>query len=267
MHMTYTDIWDIVIVVNTFSIAICTWKSLQGVTMCPRHSRYVYTPTCFVGFVILTHLPLDKNGHYFTGDIFRCIFLIENASILIWTLTNDGILAMHRCITGTQWVNWYFFLAQITGLPTMGTTKATGCINSSAPRATKMRQWIGSALVEIMVRCQAIIQTSAGILSIGPLGTKFNEILIKIQIFSFMKMHLRISSAKWRPFCPGGDGLYQEDEALHYKLFVAAHRFAGSVMRKKLSWDSMVMQMHLLCGLNCLPGGQFNIKDAVWFPL
>ena len=26
-----------------------------------------------------------------------------------------------------------------------------------------------------------------------------------IQIFSFMKMHLKISSVKWRPFCPGGD--------------------------------------------------------------
>ena len=179
-----------------------------------------------------------------------------------------AVLAMHRCITGPQWVNCYFFfLAQILGFLTMGTTKATCCINSSAPGPTYMRQWIGSVLVEIMAQRQTIIQTNSGILSIGPLGTKFSEILIKIQIFSFMKMHLRISSAKRRPFCPGGDGLYQEDEALHYKLFVAAHRFAGSVMRKKLSWDSMVMQMHLLCGLNCLPGGQFNIKDAVWFPL
>ena len=41
----------------------------------------------------------------------------------------------------------------------------------------------------------------AGLLLIGPLGTNFNEIFIKIQIFSFMKMHLKISSAKWRPFC------------------------------------------------------------------
>ena len=52
-------------------------------------------------------------------------------------------------------------------------------------------------------RRQAIIWTSAGILLIGPLGTNFSEILIGIQTFSFKKMHLKMSSAKWRPFCPG----------------------------------------------------------------
>ena len=50
-------------------------------------------------------------------------------------------------------------------------------------------------------RCQAIIWTNAGILLIGPLGTKFSEILIKIHAFSFKKMHLKMSSVKWRPFC------------------------------------------------------------------
>ena len=52
-------------------------------------------------------------------------------------------------------------------------------------------------------RRQAIIWTNAGILLIGPLETNFNEILIRIQTFSFKKMHLKISSAKWRPFCLG----------------------------------------------------------------
>ena len=56
-------------------------------------------------------------------------------------------------------------------------------------------------------RRQAIIWTNAGLLLIGPLGTNFSEILIKIQNFSFMKMHLKISSAKRRPFCPGEDKL------------------------------------------------------------
>ena len=50
---------------------------------------------------------------------------------------------------------------------------------------------------------QAIIWTNAGILLIGPLGTNFSEILIKIQTFSLKKMHLKMSSAKWRPFCLG----------------------------------------------------------------
>ena len=52
-------------------------------------------------------------------------------------------------------------------------------------------------------RRQAIIWTNAGILLIGPLGTKFNEILIEIHTFSFTKMHLKMSSAKWRLFCLG----------------------------------------------------------------
>ena len=52
-------------------------------------------------------------------------------------------------------------------------------------------------------RRQAIIWTIAGILLIGPLGTNFSGVLIGIQTFSFKKMHLKVSSAKWRPFCLG----------------------------------------------------------------
>ena len=52
-------------------------------------------------------------------------------------------------------------------------------------------------------RRQAIIWNNAGILLIGPLGTNFNEILIEIQTFSFKKMHLKISSGKWRLCCLG----------------------------------------------------------------
>ena len=50
---------------------------------------------------------------------------------------------------------------------------------------------------------QAIIWTNAGILLIGPLGTNFSEILAQIKTFSFKKMYLKVSSAKWRPFFLG----------------------------------------------------------------
>ena len=50
---------------------------------------------------------------------------------------------------------------------------------------------------------QTIIWANAEILLIGPLGTNFSEILVKIQTFSFRKMHLKMSSGKWRPFCLG----------------------------------------------------------------
>ena len=52
-------------------------------------------------------------------------------------------------------------------------------------------------------RRQAIIWINAGILLIGPLGTKFSEIYIEILTVSFKKMRLKVSSAKWRPFCLG----------------------------------------------------------------
>ena len=52
-------------------------------------------------------------------------------------------------------------------------------------------------------RRQAIIWTNAGILLIRTLGTNFSEISIGILTFSFKKMHLKMLSAKWRPFCPG----------------------------------------------------------------
>ena len=52
-------------------------------------------------------------------------------------------------------------------------------------------------------RHQAIIWTNDGIMLIGPLGINFSESLIKIHTFSFTKMHLKISSVKRQPFCPG----------------------------------------------------------------
>ena len=52
-------------------------------------------------------------------------------------------------------------------------------------------------------RRQAIIWTNVGILLSGSLGANFSEIFIQVYRFSFKKMHLNMSSAKWRPFCLG----------------------------------------------------------------
>ena len=62
---------------------------------------------------------------------------------------------------------------------------------------------IGSAIGLSPGRRQAITWTNVGILLIGPLGTNFSEMLIKIHTFSFKKIHLKMSSGKWRPFCLG----------------------------------------------------------------
>ena len=61
-------------------------------------------------------------------------------------------------------------------------------------------------------RRQAIIWTNAGILLIEPWGTNFSEILIDIHTFSFKKIHLKMLSAKWRPFCLGFNVLTHLDK-------------------------------------------------------
>ena len=79
-------------------------------------------------------------------------------------------------------------------------------------------------------RRQAIIWTNAGILLIGNLGINFSETLIEIYTFSFKKMHLKMSSGKWRPSCLGLNVLnlvftgcgcvswYHDDDFPHYLM-------------------------------------------------
>ena len=52
-------------------------------------------------------------------------------------------------------------------------------------------------------RRQAITWSNVGMLLIGPLGTNFSEMLIEIHTFLFQKIHSKMSSRKWRPFCLG----------------------------------------------------------------
>ena len=58
-------------------------------------------------------------------------------------------------------------------------------------------------------RRQAITWTNVGILLMGPLGTNFSEMLIEIHTSSFNKIHLKMSSGKWQPFCLGLSVLIQ----------------------------------------------------------
>ena len=52
-------------------------------------------------------------------------------------------------------------------------------------------------------RRKAIIWTNDGILLIRTFRTHFSEIVSEIHTFSFKKMHLKMSSGKWRPSCLG----------------------------------------------------------------
>ena len=67
---------------------------------------------------------------------------------------------------------------------------------------------IGSGNGLSPVRGQAITRINSDLLSTECLGTNFNEIWTKIRKFSFTEMRVKLSSAKWRPFCLGLDVQY-----------------------------------------------------------
>ena len=84
-------------------------------------------------------------------------------------------------------------------------------------------------------RRQAIIWTNAGLLSIGPLRTYFNENLIKIQQFSLTKMHVKMSSAKWCPSCLGLNVLSVAD-VIHQSLQMTFQHARSGDLLLVLNW-------------------------------
>ena len=85
-------------------------------------------------------------------------------------------------------------------------------------------------------RRQVIIWTNAGILLIGSLGTNFSEILIEILTFSFKKMHLKISSAKWRPFCLGLNVLTKYWNSVTIGSPAVIFEWDSVILKRTLKW-------------------------------
>ena len=98
-------------------------------------------------------------------------------------------------------------------------------------------------------RRQAIISTNAGILLTEPLGTHFSEILIGIQILSFKKMRLKMSSAKWRPLCLGLNVLRHS--------MICSHQIPHNRHRQRLAWQGMSSGRSSLWRILC-PGARFT---------
>ena len=67
--------------------------------------------------------------------------------------------------------------------------------------------WTRSALVQVMSCLLFGPKPLPEPLSISHSETNFSKIRIEIQNFSFMKLHLKMSPVKWRPFCPEKDEL------------------------------------------------------------
>ena len=113
-------------------------------------------------------------------------------------------------------------------------------------------------------RRQAIIWTNAGILLIGPLGTNFSEILIEILTFSYKKMHLKVSSAKRRPFCLGLNVLTHCGLVISYDYIDLGQHWPGNDLVPdgiKLLPDPM-LTYHLRCAL-AFTWDQFH-KKCSW---
>ena len=93
---------------------------------------------------------------------------------------------------------WWPFFPGVNELTHWGRSTHTCASNQTT---------IGSDNGLLPGRHQAIIWTNDGILLIGTSGINFSEILIETLLFSFEKMHLKVSSVKWRPFCLGHNAL------------------------------------------------------------
>ena len=117
-------------------------------------------------------------------------------------------------------------------------------------------------------RRQAIIWANDGILLIGPLETNFSEISseiseIEIHTFSFNKMHMKMSSGKWRRFCLG---LY----VLTYWSLIKMVDILQVAVPRAFSWRLIfVFWLHFLwgvplyCQLEAI--GQTSEKCSGWF--
>ena len=131
-------------------------------------------------------------------------FLIYSYNISVWNWSST------MNIWSSLWILMAWWISTKTSVATVLNTHpcVSSClwVNSLRPGThicVRKLSIIGSDNGLSPGRRQAIIWTNAGILLIGPLEANFSEILIGIQTFSFRKMHLKISSAKWRPFCLG----------------------------------------------------------------
>ena len=90
-------------------------------------------------------------------------------------------------------------------------------------------------------RRQAIFWTNARILLIGHLGTTFSETSTRIQAFSFKKMHLKMSSAKWRLFRLGLNVLTAGRTHLGYRV----HDVISSTLRTQNTTNIHINQISL----------------------
>ena len=156
-----------------------------------------------------------KKHSYFADSIFKLIFFYIICYILMAIFLR---LVPKGTINNEPALVQVMFLCQTDSKPLCEPVKALliCCVYEISHSLSELTHWgrvthicicnltiIGSDNGLSPGRCQAITWTNVGIVLIGPLGTNFSEMLIEIHTFSFKKIHLKMSSGKWRPFCLG----------------------------------------------------------------
>ena len=209
----------------------------------------------------------------------------------LFNLQNKYVDAPHRYNQNHHllFIAWYLFTVALSGMYSLFSFIWIGNLSSSKicyrtnsdilydlPFSTmevKSYQWYenlyasvnwistGSGKGLAPNRRQAITWTNVHLLSIEPLGTSFSEIRIKIQNFSLKKMHLKMPSAKWQPFCPGRDELKPEGCAymfvtisfftLHdtvlfivYSLYIDFSHYSDAIMNEMASEIAGISNVH-----------------------
>ena len=138
-------------------------------------------------------------------DVLLCSLnsLVQNQNVLICNICNIFKNMFNMGVMIRDNILWYRDSPQVNMSPMnphdMGLTHWGRVTHICVSKLTI----IGSDNGLSLGRRQAIIWTNAGILLIRTLGTNFSEIPNEIHIFSFKKIHLKMSSGKRRPFCLG----------------------------------------------------------------
>ena len=178
---------------------------------------------------MINKLGLKQNGR-FADDIFAFIFFYESVCILLQTLsaTNQHWILFNTWIK----ISWFLFSEMYLNMSYVKLKPFCLGLNvlTHWGRVTHIcvsnLTIIGSDNGLSPGRRQAITWTNVGILLIRPLGTNFSEMLIEIHTFSFKKIHLKMLSVKWRPFCLGLNVLTHSGRIAHLCVSELAWRQA-----------------------------------------
>ena len=127
----------------------------------------------------------------------KCFHLMTSSweGVIFWHHTSLCVPMVQPMTVWQQTIKWFSFDA-------FPISKMLYILHTALTHWGRVTHICVSKLT-VIGRRQAIIWTNAWMLLIGPLVKYISEIVIAIQTFSFAKMHLKMSSAKWRPLCFG----------------------------------------------------------------